>query len=274
MTREPRLKRERTLSTFHFPLSTRSGGFTLIEMLVVIVIIVILMGVVFKLSKGAMTKATYAKEVKRVAILRTLIEEYHAEYNLYPPVPAYTVNGKLTQPVNFTGTHPADGEAFDWFTDHYSVSGKQFTFGLMSFFVNRGTYCDRALAKAGPNNENIRPDWREYNDDPVYEPEGKAKIPAKDLAFVKRVKPIVDQIYDGDLNVVIDPEYPDQEHSMGFTTAIKDSWGREYVYISRPPYTTYLIFSPGPDGVYDVDNPGDRAADKNRDNIYGNLGDK
>ncbi len=114
MTREPRQKREGTFSSFRFPLPARFGarqssGFTLIEMLVVIVIIVILMGVVFKLSKGAMTKATYAKEVKRVAILRTLIEEYHAEYNLYPPVPAYTVNGKLTQPVNFTGTHPADG---------------------------------------------------------------------------------------------------------------------------------------------------------------------
>ena len=255
-------------SILHSPFSIprrgvrRSGGFTLIEMLVVIVIIVILMGVVFKLSKGAMAKSTYAKEVKRVAILRMLIEEFHAEYNLYPPVPEYKVNGKLKQPVNFTG--------------HYSPTETYFAFGLMSVFVDRGKYCNRAFSVAGENEKDVNRDWlgpnSGFNDPPGYDENGRlvVKVPAKDKAFVKRVKPVVDQIYNGDLNVYIDSE----GHSHGFTTNVKDSWGNEYVYISKPPHTTYLIFSPGPDGKYDENDPGDRASDDNRDNIYGNLGDK
>ena len=113
---------------------------------------------------------------------------------------------------------------------------------------------------------------REYNDDPEYK-DGKlqVKVPVKDKAFVKRVAPIVAQIYDGNRNVWVDQ---DNGHSKGFTTHIRDSWDNSYVYISKPPYTTYLIFSKGPDGKYDDADPSDRASDANRDNIYGNLGDK
>ncbi len=259
----------------------RNGGFTLIEMLVVIVIMVILMGVVFKLSKGAMAKNTYAKEMKRVAILRTLIEEFHAEYNIYPPIPEYKINGKRIQPVNFTGAYPLQGNAGDlhYYPGHFSATGGDyFAFGLMSVFLDRGKYCNMAFDVAGENDQGVNRDWRgpngEYNDKPEYNPEtGKleVKVPAKDKAFVKRVRPIVDQIYDGDLHVWIDAE---TGHSKGFTTWIHDSWGREYVYISKPPYTTYLVFSKGEDGQYDEEHPGDRASEANRDNIYGNLGDK
>ncbi len=266
----------------------RRSGFTLIEMLVVIVIIVILMGVVFKLSKGAMAKSTYAKEVKRVAILRTLIEEFYAEYGLYPPVPLYNVGGTLKQPVNFYGAYPLVGNTGDLHAypkkaeegGHSPVEGCYFVFGLMSVFLDRGKYCNLALKMAGENSKPVLKDWRgpgnACNDDPDYNDKGEyvAKIPAKDKAFVKRVRPIVDQIYDGDLNVRIDPDGPGKGKSEGFKTDVYDSWGHEYVYISKPPYTTYLIFSPGPDGKYDEDNPGDRASDKNRDNVYGNLGDK
>ena len=253
----------------------RRSGFTLIEMLVVIVIIVILMGVVFKLSKGAMAKATYGKEMKRVAILRTLIEEYHAEYNIYPPVPVYTDSSthKQVQPVNFIGTYPVETEPWDWYKTHnYSSTGNYFIFGLMSFFVDRGEYCNVALGRVrtlGSDNP-INVEWGNHNDKPE---QGAAKIPAKDSAFVKRVTPIVRQIYDGEKHVAIDPNYS-EPHSLGFKTHLYDSWSQEYVYISKPPHTTYLIFSKGPDGKYDEKRPGDRAADANRDNIYGNLGDK
>ena len=248
-------------------------------MLVVIVIIVILMGVVFKLSKGAMDKATYAKETKRLAILRTLIEEFYAEYGLYPPVPEYNIGNKRVQPVDFTGAYPKTGDSEDlrYYPEHYSATGGDyFAFGLMSVFLDRGKYCNRAFSVAGENNKDVNRDWRgpngDYNDKPEYaDGQLKVKIPAKDKAFVKRVAPIVAQIYDGNLNVWVDAE---NGHSQGFTTNIRDAWGHQYVYISKPPYTTYLIFSKGPDGKYDDANPGDRASDDNRDNIYGNLGDK
>ena len=281
MKRTVERKGKGTLSTFHFPLSIsfsgmrrRSHGFTLIEMLVVIVIIMILMGVVFKLSKGAMEKNTYAKELKRLAILRTLIEEFHAEYNTYPPVHEYEIGGKMVQPVNFTGAYPLNGDAADlnYYPSHYNKADRYFMFGLMSAFVPRDHYCQQAFKVAGKNHKQVNAQWTgEGNNDPV-DGGGNIVIPKKDQAFTKRVRPILEQIYDCyNTYVEIDPE---NGHSMGFTTALSDSWGHEYVYICKPPHTTYLIFSKGPDNDYDREHPGDRASAKNRDNIYGNLGDK
>ena len=253
----------------------RRSGFTLIEMLVVIVIIVILMGVVFKLSKGAMDKATYAKETKRLAILRTLIEEFHAEYNTYPPIPEYEIGGKKVQPVNFYGAYPKTGDPQDLnlYPSLYNPAGKYFVFGLMSVFVPRDHYCQRAFDVGGTRDKKKGhyKEWLDANNDELGI-DGKIKTSKKDEAFVKRVKPILEQIYlCYERYVEVDPE---NGRSKGFTTSISDSWGHQYVYISRPPYTTYLIFSPGPDGKYDRDNPGDRASSDNKDNVYGNLGDK
>ena len=269
-------KEKGTLSTFHFPLSTcfgarRRSGFTLIEMLVVIVIIVILMGVVFRLSRGVMAKSDHAAEEKRVAILRTLIEEFHAEYSHYPPVPAYKSGDKEWQPVNFNGPYPKRGDSEDvlYYPGHYSpVEGEYFVFGLLSFFLNRGDYCNQTFSVAGDTpGSAVQKQWRKYNDETKSK---KVQVPAKDAAFAKRVKPIVAQIYDFTLNVEIDPE---TSRSMGFRTGVTDTWGHEYVYISKPPYTTYLVFSKGPDNKYDEDAPGDRSREANRDNVYGNLGD-
>ena len=280
------------MRTFERKSERRSGGFTLIEMLVVIVIIVILMGVVFRLSRGAMAKSDYAAEEKRVSILRTLIEEFHAEYNLYPPVPVYTYksyNGTKNlrvQPVNFVGAYGNARDVNFFPTDKgYSPTCEKhyFVFGLMSHFVDRGHFCNKALSHFGSNSDPVK-DWGGCNDSPKLE-NGKleADIPAKDKAFVKRVAPIVAQILDYsreeyeknktfvfDRHIYVDA---DNGHCKGFTTELYDSWGHEYVYVSSPPYTTYLVFSAGPDGKYDPDYPGDRSKDANKDNIYGNLGD-
>ena len=303
MKRTVERKGKGTLSTFHFPLSIsfsgmrrRSHGFTLIEMLVVIVIIMILMGVVFKLSKGAMEKNTYAKELKRLAILRTLIEEFPAEYTTYPPVHEYEIGGKMVQPVNFTGAYPLNGDAADlnYYPSHYNKANKYFMFGLMSAFVRRDWFCQQAYYVAGKGNGK-RPIDNHWKDEGCNDPvDGQANIviPQKDKAFTKRVRPILEQIYDchsgaspnkkngdpvpydGDwYNRYVDID-PENGHSTGFTTGLTDSWGHEYVYICKPPHTTYLIFSKGPDNDYDREHPGDRASAKNRDNIYGNLGDK
>ena len=63
----------------------KSSGFTLIEMLVVIVIIVALMGLVFKLTGRASEAANRAETVKMLERLRSAIEEFHATYGTYPP---------------------------------------------------------------------------------------------------------------------------------------------------------------------------------------------
>ena len=51
-----------------------------------------------------------------------------------------------------------------------------------------------------------------------------------------------------------------------------DGWDRELIYVSPPPHQSYLLFSRGPDGKYNVSNPADRNIPDNKDNIYGDVG--
>ena len=316
-------KREGTLSTFPFPLSTgfcgmrrRSHGFTLIEMLVVIVIIVILMGVVFKLSRGAMAKSDYAKEEKLVTLVRTLIEEFHAEYNIYPPVPVYETHvggcskcaqkgkqcpAKYQQVINFRGVCP-DGKGtrdeLRHYPDHWSyakINGKNcyFIFGLMSFFVNRAGYGQTAFNVNGPSGEKeVGDQWGAEND--AVQGGGTITMSQKDKAFAHRVMPIVAELCGGTVDKPnLHQTYAiDSGYCLGFTTGvfgtfvhdgigerrvddeIERCYNEGLVYISKPPYTTYLLFSKGPDNDFDHDHPEDRTRPKNKDNIYGNLGDK
>ena len=242
------------------------GGFTLIEMLVVIVIIAILIGVVFRLSSATLAKASDAKETARVAIFKTLIEEFYAEYGIYPPVPEY---GGV-QPIDFKGPFPENGQDLAYWLNHYK-SEEVFVFGLMSFFVSRPDYGSQTFSSevGGRNRDDVRGSWEGYND----------KIPAsgvisqssKDKAFVKRVKPIVDQLGPRSAGA----EFDENGHTFGFDTAILDVRvrGDKYVYISEPPYASYIFFNMGADGEYDHGAPGDRSKPKNRDNIYATLED-
>jgi prepilin-type N-terminal cleavage/methylation domain-containing protein len=64
-------------------------GFTLLEMLVVVVIIAILAGLVFYLIKGAGARMARAQTVVHVQKVRSALEEFFAEYGQYPPVQVY-----------------------------------------------------------------------------------------------------------------------------------------------------------------------------------------
>lgn len=247
-----------------FANTASKSGFTLLEMLIVIVVIIILMGVVFKLSKGAMVNAERSKEVARVLKLKALVEEFHAEYGIYPPVPEYGGG----QPFNFNGAYPEDGADLNYYISHYN--GDCFTFGLMSFFVDRTEYCFQTFSSSvgGGANATARGAWEEFNDkiNGLNLPEPSSK----DQAFIKRVKPILDTIgINGPGS-----DYDENGHTEGFLTKVCDIWSHEYVYISEPPYTSYILFSPGPDGAYDKKAPEDRSKPANKDNVYAELGDK
>ncbi len=283
----------------------RNGGFTLIEMLVVIVIIVILMGVVFRLTRGAMAKSDYAKEEALVTKVRTLIEEFHAEYNIYPPVPVYeTHDGVSRQPINFRGDCP-DGTRTRGELLHYpknysyaKINGKDcyFIFGLFSFFVDRSKYGKTAFEVNGDHGEEeVGRQWGDQNDS-VGGIGAKITISQKDKAFAHRVWPIVAELCGGEFDAPnLHQDYEIQNGwCKGFSTGVFGQWaaeaggigkriidGRQWntyeeglVYISKPPYTTYLLFSKGPDNDYDKAHPEDRTRPRNQDNIYGNLGDK
>lgn len=66
---------------------TNRGGFTLIELLVVTVVVVTLMGVVFRLAGVGGTNRAKAETVQRLQRLENALSGYYAAYGSYPPVP-------------------------------------------------------------------------------------------------------------------------------------------------------------------------------------------
>ena len=251
-------------------------GFTLIEMLVVIVIIAILMGLVFRLSRGVLSRNESAREVARLSILKALLEEFHAEYGIYPPVPEY--NG--VQPVEFTGPFP-DPEVANDLGHYISNNEYPFKFGLLSFFLNREEFGERTFiyANGRAGSPEATGAWEKYNRK-LNDSAPFVKISTKDEAFVKRVKPILDKLKNE--HSILSPwtEYDKSGHTVGFKARLCDSWGHSYVYVSEPPYTSFIVFSKGPDNAYCDRHPADRTGDcckngkYNKDNIYGDLGDK
>jgi prepilin-type N-terminal cleavage/methylation domain-containing protein len=272
------LKSGGDVAILHSPSSIRRSGFTLIEMLVVIVIIVILMGVVFRLSRAAIDKGVDAKETARVALFKALIEEFHAEYGIYPPVPNYSKkDGSPWQPIDFTGPFPDSKEDLILYcgdNDHI------FQFGLFSFFVNRNVAGQQTFINeiGGRELPAVREAWEAYNK-PVPYGGGLYAISKRDEAFVERVKPILRRLTgkkDNEEPFTAGFDYDSEGVSQGFKFGVYDARGRggAYVYISEPPYTSYLFFNTGKDGEYYRDAPGDRTQKSNQDNIYADMEDK
>ena len=68
-------------------LKTRERGFTLIELLIVTVVIVTLMGIVFRLAGAGGDSRAKSKTQARLQRLENAISGYYAAYGSYPPVP-------------------------------------------------------------------------------------------------------------------------------------------------------------------------------------------
>lgn len=263
---------------------TKQSGFTLIELLVVILIMVVLMGIVFKLSKTAMANADRAHEVARVAIIKSVIEEFHAEYGVYPPVDPGR-DGYGIRSINYTGPFPdknnaeADLRHYICGTPSWEGGGDGvgadhiFHFGLFSYFVNRYSYVkplflENLFDSSTQEYKWSCARWKDFNDSI----DDSKEHSARDKAFVKRIKPFLDKI--GVRSPMAEyyecPPAPSENFTKGFTTDVHDVWDRQYYYISYPPHTSYLFFSAGPDG--EAEEPyEDRTLPKNKDNIYGDV---
>lgn len=66
------------------PIDSRSGAFTLIELLIVITIIGILAGLMFPAANGALRKAAKTHAENTAHNLKTAVSAYYTEYRKYP----------------------------------------------------------------------------------------------------------------------------------------------------------------------------------------------
>ncbi len=68
-------------------MKNRKKGFTLIELLIVTVVIVMLMGIVFRLAGSGGESAARAQTIAKIQRLSNAIGGYYAAFGSYPPVP-------------------------------------------------------------------------------------------------------------------------------------------------------------------------------------------
>jgi prepilin-type N-terminal cleavage/methylation domain-containing protein len=135
-------------------LATAKRGFTLIELLVVIVIIGILAGGIFMMTRSANTKSAEAKTIAQVHAIATLLNEYKATYGEYPLVTDSDDNGYSN--LNFTFlVNSASCDVCGAERVTYSENGEGVNdgvaFGLVSHFIPRATTI--ATATSGTNME-------------------------------------------------------------------------------------------------------------------------
>ena len=90
------------LTTNHYPLTTKHG-FTLIELLVVTVVIVALMGVIFRLTGIAGGTSAQETTVFRMQCLENCLSGYYATFGSYPPVPLQNASRNIFRKASSSG---------------------------------------------------------------------------------------------------------------------------------------------------------------------------
>lgn len=307
------------------------GGFTLLEMLVVIVVMAILMGVTFRMMKPSEHARSVSTTVKRLNIAQALIAEYHAEYGIYPPVSDPIQYKNVTRGLKVDGESNssdcgyAPGVAAGYLTPtalsrNYLKDFKPrdpndvFCFGLASFFINRldpemkneqassgngyGASKNKMFFEeifGGAGSSELKKffgrgtHWAKFckgiGNESVTAKNLTEKLQpsAKDQAFYKRVRSLAAQV------IVNKSERATGETATSsgyyYYTMMdafpQEGWGHDLIYICPPPYTSYAIFSAGPDGLVVTDDPLNPNAQckkckqyHNKDNVYASVNTK
>lgn len=115
-------------------------GFTLIELLVVIVIIGILSGGVFMMTRAGNSESAKAKTIERVHAIATLLSEYKAVYGEYPMVTDTDDNGYASLNFTFVANSDSCGECGAKnisYSQSSPCSEDGVAFGLVSHFMPR-----------------------------------------------------------------------------------------------------------------------------------------
>jgi len=111
-------------------------GFTLIEMLLVMSIIILLMAILVP-QVGSVIRAVRIKDTeRRIAVLHTVVEDYRRAYNAYPPSTSPTRNMDPAGANSYLPYHYPDGTQADYVFAHgynlaHPYGGKFLAYFLM-----------------------------------------------------------------------------------------------------------------------------------------------
>ncbi len=241
----------------------KQNGFTLIEMLIVVVIIATLAGITFKLVGAGGASSDRAVARQKLEQLANAIEEYRAEYGKYPPVSKIVgSDGKAYQPFRYEypgskdywtgGGQSGARNLANFLKDVPRDEATVFVFGLMSYLEcrveGRASNAYRSLfekSSAGieqshwlcENSKKNRADghasdWNIAADNP------------RDVRTARRIAPFIESIRRTE---IVTRKYKGEEWTNTYST-VWDPWSHEIRYESDPPYDSYRIWSIGPDG--------------------------
>lgn len=206
----------------------KKQGFSLIEMLTVIVVLALLMGLVVKLFPNIARSSEKATTVKKLQAVAFAINEYYAEYGTYPPVEGVTYS---MEDVEATENEYPDSMAY--YTGE-SASPPERKFGLCAYL----TTCP--MPGASFDAKTPGEDW--FAD-------GAADTSAK-----AKWAPFLEGIITGGGGEAGEEVGGVAQTYITKSKTIKDGWNRTIGYRSLPPYTSYDLWSAGRDGTTGTDD--------------------
>jgi len=238
------------------------AGFTLIEMLVVVIIISILAGMVLGLFKIAGVWAAKSQTNERLGKVRAAIEEFYAEYGMYPPVPVYSIGQPFyyEYPVTNGGLKAVANGSMNFSSPVPWNSCPIFTFGLMSFLVQRcgsewgGLHAANIDLDSDFSSLNLfnQGQWTAYNTLVDVPGQGQARSDqSRDIAAVKRWKTHIQDVLSFG-RAVHTPNSANVNATAAYTNltiTVLDGWNHELHYESAPPYQSYKLYAVAPDGT-------------------------
>ena len=249
----------------------RRSAFTLIEMLVVIAVIGIMAGIVFRMMSRASQSAMKAQTTGTLEQLANALTEFKAEYGQYPPVVAKAYPPRMppekqdfdwdegvdreAQLVKYEFENTAPGSQHASLNDYFNKPGdwpndediqnEPFLFrkGLLSFLLPRDPqkWPKDVLWSDGHG-------W--YNVTVVHTNSKPRRIHGwigdteRDLHAKLRWAPMLKDILHAGYY-----EYPRIANSLPYGQAyvrVHDAWDRSILYESKPPYQSYKLWSRGP----------------------------
>jgi len=254
-----------------------NSGFTLIEMMIVFLVIIVLAGMVLRLVGLTGVRNAEAITRERLERVAQALEEFRAIYGRYPPVDYYPDRDQ-PQPLDYEFPLKGDNTMPDSIKNTIlSLSqndkniwsptyGRVFTFGLLSYFFPRyRSHAERApddlIGRRGDRYDKkwALNQWSQYNEANV---DGDIGDIMQNIESSRRILPFLGASIRPDGTVekygIVRVHHPrryvneahEREERFYVTEqlVIWDGWDRPIHYRSRPPYDSYRLWSSGPDG--------------------------
>lgn len=259
-------------------------GFTLIEIMVVVLVIAILMGVTFRLVGTSSNAAARADTIAKMERLHSALGAFYAEYGYYPPSAYWDLGlGEAVycyMPVTYIMPVPSsiEGQAgeFGRVVPRGGGDERDMQFGLISYLMPRlttiygGDYPDESkrIYKTALNLSGFHKNASSWNEARRYEADDPR------TAVCDRWKPHIADIvwpkWDGGVGVAITDQdrtfwVPTQNGRINLACVyrtIYDGWLNDLWYCCEPPHQSYTLLSTGPNGWKDPNQYIDRITGK------------